>query len=282
MADDDAITPEEERQLEGLLDRLKRQVKSGKLGLELVLLQLEEITHTLRDALLPTESEIFHMMAQRRQWFECWYEKLGFNVSIPFLFISDEEFARRFQKNEALFYRPPTTEVSYQKFMKAVGYGIHWTTTSIVRGILEPTDTGYWFWAEVAPRCPRLDISPHAFTDEIEHPNQKLISLEEYVIVWFAMIHIDQDSQRLDDDGTSSLLRNEYSELAMWIRWSAFKKSLHVATECDVEFSPETDLHWVGCRAVEIVTETGPHGKISVTDVSDDDSFLPPWDDDDI
>lgn len=123
----------------------------------------------------------------RRYWFQNWYRKLGFNLSLPFPPISDEESNRRKELGQALFYRPPTSEVSYEALMKAVGQDEHWTITDndgsqkITR---EPTEQGYWFWAEIAQGCPRLGTPWNTLVGE---QKLNLLSLEEYVIVWWAM-----------------------------------------------------------------------------------------------
>src|SRR3989338_1518586 len=108
---DNAITPAEERQLDGLIKELKRRVKNGALGLEPVLLQLESMTQTLR-AHLTNEEEKYVCAQKRREWLYDWYLKMGFDIAIPLPLIPDEEFDRRAKKYQALFYRPATFLIS--------------------------------------------------------------------------------------------------------------------------------------------------------------------------
>ncbi|MFH1430489.1 MAG: hypothetical protein ABIG71_03125 [Candidatus Uhrbacteria bacterium] len=107
----------------------------------------------------------------------------------PLLFIpkpnvSNREFARRRKQGQDLFWRFATDDLSYESFMRAVGQEDHWTVTDEKERAKiewEPTDHGYWFWAEVQDNCPRLGISHNDLSKQIT-----LLSLEEYVIVWHA------------------------------------------------------------------------------------------------
>lgn len=148
----------------------------------------------------------------RRYWFQNWYRELGLTVSVPFPPVSDEEFNRRKELGQALFYRPPTSEVSYEAFMSAVGQGEHWTVADesdrkkIVR---EPTEKGYWFWAEVGENCPRLGTSWNTLVGE---QKLNLLSLEEYVIVWWAQ---KADIITMLDISTWSWLRTRFGRGAL-------------------------------------------------------------------
>lgn len=154
----------------------------------------------------------------RRDFFQNWYRELGFNLPIPFPPISDQEFNRRKKLGQALFYRPPTPEVSYEALMKVVGQGEHWTVTDkddrekIVR---EPTKKGYWFWAEVAESCPRLGTS---WNDLTKKEKLNLLSLEEYVLVWWAH---KADTNFMLDTRTWSWLRTRFGRSALAARESA-------------------------------------------------------------
>lgn len=122
----------------------------------------------------------------RRYWFQDWYRKLGFNLSIPFPPISDEEFKRRKELGQDLFFRPSTLEVSHEALMKALGQDGHWTVVDEndrKKIVWEPTQTGYWFWAEVAQDCPRLKTP---WKTLVKKQKLNLLSLEEYVVVWWA------------------------------------------------------------------------------------------------
>lgn len=98
----------------------------------------------------------------RRYWFQDWYRKLGFNLSIPFPPISDEEFKRRKELGQDLFFRPSTLEVSHEALMKALGQDGHWTVVDEndrKKIVWEPTQTGYWFWATRAETNTFLDTN---------------------------------------------------------------------------------------------------------------------------
>jgi hypothetical protein len=113
----------------------------------------------------------------QRQWFENWYHKLGFNLTVvPKPAVSNYEFARRRKLGQELFYRPATSQVSYEQFMNAVGQGKDWTVTDQAERakiVWEPTATGYWFWTEVAADCPRLRTTWNSLNQAV-----RLLSLE--------------------------------------------------------------------------------------------------------
>lgn len=149
----------------------------------------------------------------RHNWFQGWYAKLGFTVSMPFPPVSDEEFKRRKELGQALFYRPSTSKVSYKALMSALGQGEHWTVVdkeNRKKIRWEPSKTGYWFWAEVAESCPRLDMSWNTLVGEQRH---NLLSLEEYVIVWWAY---KADTGIMLDTKTWSWLRTRFGQGALY------------------------------------------------------------------
>ena len=130
----------------------------------------------------------------RHSWFMDWYYKLGFSLQIPVPPVSDAEYEQRQPLGQELFYRPASSDlsasaqagVSYDALMKAVGQSEHWTLidkNDRKKIVWESAKAGYWFWAEVAPACPRLGSSWNKLVHE-----QKLclLSLEEYAIVWWA------------------------------------------------------------------------------------------------
>jgi len=122
---------------------------------------------------------------ERRQLFEDWYRQIGsFITFIPKPMVSNREFVRRAQAGQVLFYRHATDDVSYEDFMKAVGQGDHLTVTDNAERakiVWEPTETGYWFWAETSAKCPRLKTPWNTLITTIT----RLINLEEYAIVWW-------------------------------------------------------------------------------------------------
>lgn len=129
-----------------------------------------------------TASQKRDLAEGRRAWFEDWYRKLGFTVTVPKPPVSNREFARREKAGEALFYRPATCEISYKTFMAAVGQISDWTvmTSDSAKIDWDPANKGYWFWAEIQKNS-RLTMSWNQLSKQI-----RLLSLEEYVIVWHA------------------------------------------------------------------------------------------------
>lgn len=116
---------------------------------------------------------------------ESWYRSLGFtSVVVPKPKVSNMEFQKSSRYFQALFYRPPTSLVSYEAFMKAVGQVNHWTVINKAKRDQigwESTVKGYWFWAEVERLRPHSEISWKDLRGTI-----RLLTLEEYVIVWHA------------------------------------------------------------------------------------------------
>ncbi len=152
------------------------------------------------------------LATRRCYWFQNWYHGLGFNISLPFPPVSDEEFKRRQNLGQTLFYRPPTSDVPYEALMKAVGQGEHWTVAENddrKKIVWEPAQEGYWFWTEIAQTCPRLGTSWNVLTKELKlNP----LSLEEYVIVWWA---IRAETNTLLDINTWSWFRTRFGQGAL-------------------------------------------------------------------
>lgn len=119
-----------------------------------------------------------------RQRFEDWYRSLGFAITVPKPEFSNHEFDRRRKRGQELIFHPATKDVPYEAFMAAVGQSSHWTVTNAAERAKigwETTATGYWFWADVQDECPRLKTNWNVLSTQI-----RLLSLEEYVIVWHA------------------------------------------------------------------------------------------------
>lgn len=222
-------------------------MKIGGLGLELVLLQLEQITGTSR------EKPKFDRAHDRRVWFENWYERLGFNLPIQTPPISDEEFVWRVKKGHALFYRPSTSLISYEEFMTSVGAGEHSTVKNHSERAnigWEPTETGYWFWAEVSQKCPRMNTAWDALIAAFNATaSQSLISLEEYVIVWHACIEAG-DSQVIDMGNSWTWLRTRFLKGSIIVESGV--GGIHIAYYGKRE-DLTNPLGATGGRAVEIV-----------------------------
>ena len=112
--------------------------------------------------------------------------------------------------------------------MKAVGQSEHWTLTDEGdRKKIEwaPAKAGYWFWAEVAQNCPCLGTS---WNKLVQEQKLNLLSLEEYVIVWWAhkvvsstMLDIKTWSWLRTRFGSSALYADEYFGRVNVRRWLA-------------------------------------------------------------
>jgi len=139
----------------------------------------------------------FHKAELRRIQIDDWFRGLGFKITVPVSNVANDEIDRRGKAGQALFYRPASSQVSYETFMAASGQDRHWTvTTERDREKVgwEPAAVGYWYWAEVQGVCPR------PLTARIKLPTDlataRLLALEEYVIVWHA--HHAATNQKLD------------------------------------------------------------------------------------
>ncbi len=144
---------------------------------------------------------------KRAEWFTNWYKSLGFDLTIPEPPIVSEEIERRskLEMPQGLFYRPPTKDMSYEDFMRAVGQQADWTLTDkpdLAKIAWEPTETGYWFWADVASIYPRVRTSRNDLAAQIH-----LISLEEYIILWHAY---KSETNTMLDTGMRTYLRTEH------------------------------------------------------------------------
>lgn len=152
-----------------------------------------------------------NLAVARHDWMQNWFRSLGFNLSLPFPPISDEEYKRRQELGQELFYRPASSEVSYEALMKAVGQSEHWTLTDSDRQKVgwEPAQDGYWFWADVAPNCPRLGTP---WNKLVKKQKLNLLSLEEYVLVWW--VYQAETNIRIDTF-TWSWLRTRFGQGAL-------------------------------------------------------------------
>lgn len=240
--------------LRALAHRIVSQVESGVKAFELVKLQFEEIAEipnttnvSMVEQAIPERTQKYGLAIARRDWFESWYQKLGFNLSIPTPHITDDEFEKRAELRQDLFYRPSTTAVSYEDFVASVGQGNNWTITNEearAKIVWESTPTGYWFWTEIQSSCPRLNTPRNGFA-QVDH----LLSLEEYVIVWWAWK--TEKNKRLDHD------------TQCWLRTRFGQGTLSIG-ECDGEVSASGDsapkslvifFEFRGGRVAEVVID---------------------------
>lgn len=206
-----AISHKERRQLDYLIDVLRKYVDNGRLAPELLLLQFEQITGVSRDA--GSDGGALYSNAEKcRSAFERWYTVLGLPITVPLPMINDEEY-HRFKEDQTLIYRPASSEVSYEAFMRAVGQDNHWTLDDdyedgkIARSIV---DHGYWFWADVSSEAPRCGQSREMIFADLSGGARKLMLLEEYAIVWWTA-KTSQTGVILDHD-TYTHLTNQYGD----------------------------------------------------------------------
>lgn len=179
-----AITARRKQQIYELTTLLAKLAVEGRIPRDEFLKTVKGVIRRFVPDALPepkAEQEPTHSRAEaRRAKVEAWYHALGFQISVPRLYASNREYLRRLKLGQDLFYRPASLLVSYDAFMQAVGQAQHWTLRHAdVREWIgwESTPIGYWFWAEVAPKCPRISTSWEA------RGKAQRISLEEYVIV---------------------------------------------------------------------------------------------------
>ncbi len=129
------------------------------------------------------ESRARDLAEERRLEIQGIYLARGFSTPIPKPEVSNREFERRRTNNQELFFRHATAQVGYTAFMTAVDQSEHWTVkdeAERAKIVWEDAEQGYWFWAEVPANCPRLATTWNDLSGSI-----RLLSLEEYVIVWW-------------------------------------------------------------------------------------------------
>lgn len=138
------------------------------------------------------------LVEQRRAEIEANLRKRGFAVSVPRPSVSNTTLKRWRREGRELFYRPSTGEVTYEAWMTSHGQGNHWTVANEAERAKigwEPCAVGYWFTAEIAPACPRLKTS---WNDLTATPSFKLLSLEEYAVVYWTHRDLTLTGVRLD------------------------------------------------------------------------------------
>lgn len=257
-------TDQEKWQFERLIAELRARFLDDRLASELLLLQLESITGVSRDSMNDIH-EVGEFARSYQRSFEEWYRSLGFDISVPFPAVIDEEcFRRAGQQKQALFYRPPSSIVSYEALMKALQPD-DWTTTDQSNRAKigwEPTKTGYWFWAEIIEKCPR---SGDMWSDIIKLP---LLSLEEYVIVWWSW---KRASKLNIDTQTTCCLRTHFgTDGIISVEKSSFFDGIHVR---GFSMPLLQSLFRAGGRIMEKLDEESPE--------DDDTSIFDLWDGDD-
>lgn len=144
---------------------------------------------------------------QRRAVVDENFRKRGFRIVVPKPNVSNTTYKRWRREGRELFYRPATAEVGYEAWMVAHGQGAHWTVAEEAERLKvgwEPCAVGYWFTAEVAPRCERLKTAWNVLAASV-----RLLSVEEYTIVWWT--HRDLIGERFDF-GTWCWLRTRFGQ----------------------------------------------------------------------
>jgi len=139
-----------------------------------------------------------NLAGQRRAQFETfWCETLGFDqVRVPFPTvggdrISNRQFRSRARRNQRLYYRPPTSVVSNSEVKRVLAGGAMLCVADGTEYVWSDTSTGYWFWAEDSPVCPRVGMDP----DDLElGVGQEAIGYEDYTIVNFFRLQVDEVS----------------------------------------------------------------------------------------
>ncbi|MDP2631547.1 MAG: hypothetical protein Q8P30_02130 [Candidatus Uhrbacteria bacterium] len=248
----EAVTDEQELAIRRQASELVKRVLSGTVAFEFASPRLQAII-TGVDSVEKRQVKKRNLAEERCAWFQRWYNELGFEIEVPVPTIggkavSNREFDRRAKVGKLLFYRPATSEVSYEAFMTAVGQEDHWTVTDEAEREKvgwEPVETGYWFWAEVQKECPRLKTSCNTLTKKIT-----LLSIEEYVIVWCA--HKAETGEMLDQ-ATLTWLRTRYRTNSGSGALGAYEFHGRV---CVCRYGPEglsVDCDDCGGRAAEVV-----------------------------
>lgn len=147
------------------------------------------------------------------------YLRLGYGrMGVPKPDATNKNFRDWKQAKLGLFYRPSDTEISYSRWMISHGQGNHWTVDEEEHLAdedfqgpkigWEPCVFGYWFLADVAQTCPRINRSRDGLMGAI-----RLLSLEEYVIVCWTTR--DLSGPFIDSDGTWCWLRTSFGAGAL-------------------------------------------------------------------
>ncbi len=215
MANQINVNETAEKAINRFIDDLKGRLLGGNPNWEWALPRLQAVSEGREFVPAtdePTRSVPRVTRAQkRRDRMAKWYKGLGFEIDVPVPAVSNGKYKKKEMEGKRLFYRPATSEMSYDAFMCAVGQSDHWTVTHEDRNRIkwEAAEQGYWFWAEVQNDCPRNNTSWNDLSGSI-----RLLCLEEYVIVWHA--HKAQTKILLDHNTWTWLrTRYQYSEVVL-------------------------------------------------------------------
>ncbi|MBI4281233.1 hypothetical protein HY625_00245 [Candidatus Uhrbacteria bacterium] len=184
------ITADQEGRLHRWIFKLVTLVVIGRIPLQAVLDAIRALFEQFAPDELPEEDGQKHDESEkRRAAMEQFYRSIGIFLTVPKPEISNREFDRRRKAGQELFWRFATTLVSYEAFMAACGQAGHWTVTDEAKRAMivwETAAEGYWYWADVAPSCPRPSTSWNDLTAAI-----CLLFIEEYVITWHVSKEVD-------------------------------------------------------------------------------------------
>ncbi|MDP3985703.1 MAG: hypothetical protein Q8P82_02980 [bacterium] len=199
------VTDEVRLEIYDVLDDLKRRLLDGTVSWKTAKPRLLAIAED-RETIEQVGQKKHDLAEERRIAMEQFLRARGFpTLAVPKSDVSNREFARREKLGQQLFFMPFTTQADYDTFMTSVGQATHWTVADQAERAKigwEFSEVGYWFWAEVAPNCPRIKTSWNTLTTQI-----RLLSLEEYVIVWHAT---KAETQVMLDHPTWCWLRSRY------------------------------------------------------------------------
>jgi len=131
------------------------------------------------------------------QFFTEFYQLQGFEVAVPppifqkgdvLVAMNDSMLAKGLSEKKALFYRPSSKEVPFDRLMRSLYGSSGWIIDTDDERRQETSwdfaDDGYWFWVD-------MDDSPYYLKTESEIGDDErtaLMSVEEYLIVFSALI----------------------------------------------------------------------------------------------
>ena len=204
------ITADQEGRLHRWIFKLVTLVVIGRIPLQAVMNAIRALFEQFAPDELPEEDGQKRDESEKRRFaMENFYHSIGILLPVPKPDISNREFDRRRKADQELFWRFATTDVSYKVFMTACGQAGHWTVTDEAERAKIGWETvieGYWYWAEVAPSCPRTGTSWNdLMTDTTTF---SLLFLEEYVITWYVSKQVDGF---MLDLSSNCLLRTRYN-----------------------------------------------------------------------
>lgn len=126
------------------------------------------------------------------RFFVEFYRTNGFNIEVPYPkdsrgnHMSDIHIQIGKSANRLLFYRPSTSLATFPDLMDAFTASNSWTNHHLEifeRAVWEPSQKGYWFWADIGWDKHLMRIENELDPELIE----RLMCLEEYIIFFFSL-----------------------------------------------------------------------------------------------